>query len=56
MISKLQLQAIIEKYHLNGQIENVKWEIDANKKLTINFTAPTREMLGTVTYNGFPLP
>jgi len=44
MISKLQLQAIIEKYHLNGQIENVKWEIDANGKLTINFTAPTREM------------
>jgi hypothetical protein len=56
MISKLQLQAIIEKYHLNGQIENVKWEIDADGKLTINFTAPTREMLGTVTYNGFPLP
>ena len=52
MISKLQLQAIIEKYHLNGQIENVKWEIDANGKLTINFTAPTREMLGTVIYNG----
>ncbi len=30
--------------------------INADGKLTINFTAPTREMLGTVTYNGFPLP
>lgn len=56
MISKFALQSIIEKYHLNGQIENVKWEIDANKKLTINFTAPTREMIGIVTYDGFPLP
>jgi hypothetical protein len=56
MISKLELQAIIEKYHLKGLIENVKWEIDSNKKLTINFMAPTREMIGSLTYNGFPLP
>jgi hypothetical protein len=56
MISKLELQAIIEKYHLKGLIENVKWEIDSNKKLTINFMAPTREMIGSLTYDGFPLP
>ncbi len=56
MISKLELQAIIEKYHLKGLIENVKWEIDSNKKLTINFMAPTREMVGNLTYNEFPLP
>jgi len=56
MISKLELQAIIEKYHLKGLIENVKWEIDSNKKLTINFMAPTREMVGSLTYNEFPLP
>ena len=56
MISKLQLQAIIEKYHLNGLIENVKWCIDGNKTLTIDFMAPTREMIGNVVYNGFPLP
>jgi hypothetical protein len=56
MISKLQLQSIIEKYHLNGLIENVKWEIDKNKQLTINFTAPSREMIGSITYQGFPLP
>jgi len=56
MISKLGLQSVIEKYHLNGLIENVKWEVDKNKQLTINFMSPTREMLGKVVYNGFPLP
>ena len=56
MISKLDLQSVIEKYHLNGLIENVKWEVDKNKQLTINFMSPTREMLGKVVYNGFPLP
>jgi hypothetical protein len=56
MISKLELQSVIEKYHLNGLIENVKWEVDKNKQLTINFMSPTREMLGRVVYNGFPLP
>jgi hypothetical protein len=56
MISKLELQAIIEKYHLKGLIENVKWEIDSNKKLTVNFMAPTREMIGSLTHSGFPLP
>ena len=56
MISKLQLQSIIEKYHLNGLIENVKWEIYKDKQLTINFTAPSRELIGNITYQGFPLP
>ena len=56
MISKLELQSVIEKYHLNGLIENVKWEVNKNKQLTINFMSPTREMLGKVVYNGFPLP
>ena len=56
MISKLEIQSVIEKYHLNGLIENVKWEVDKNKQLTINFMSPTREMLGRVVYNGFPLP
>jgi hypothetical protein len=56
MISKLDLQSVIEKYHLNGLIENVKWEISKDKQLTINFMSPSREMLGKVTYNKFPLP
>jgi hypothetical protein len=56
MISKLVLQSIIEKYHLNGLIENVKWEINKEKQLVINFMSPTREMLGRVVYDNFPLP
>ena len=56
MISKLQLQSIIEKYHLNGLIENVKWEINKDKQLTINFMSPSREMIGKVTTESFPLP
>lgn len=56
MISKFALQSIIEKYHLNGLVENVKWEIDKNKQLTINFMSPTREMIGKVVYSNFPLP
>jgi len=56
MISKLELQSVIEKYHLNGLIENVKWEISKDKQLTINFMSPSREMIGKVVYTGFPLP
>lgn len=56
MISKLEFQSIIEKYHLDGLVENVKWDIDKNKTLTIKFMSPTREMIGSVIYNNFPLP
>ena len=56
MISKLELQSVIEKYHLNGLVESVKWVINKNKQLTIDFTAPSRELIGTVTHNNFPLP
>lgn len=55
MISKLELQSVINKYYLNGLIEAVKWTIK-DKTLTIRFTSPTREMLGEITYNNIPLP
>jgi hypothetical protein len=55
MISKLLLQSVIEKYHLNGIVESVKWEI-ANGDLKINFISPTREMIGHLTCPKFPLP
>jgi len=56
MISKLKLQSVIEKYHLGGLVENVKWDISSDKQLTINFMAPSREMIGKVIYKDFPLP
>jgi hypothetical protein len=55
MIQKFELQAVINKYYLNGLIEAVKWDIKS-KNLSIKFTSPTREMLGEITYQNFPLP
>ena len=54
MISKLELQAVINKYYLNGLIEAVKWEIKDNK-LSVKFTSPTKEMIGEVTHDKFDL-
>jgi hypothetical protein len=55
-MTKLELQSIIEKYHLDGLVENVKWIINKDKSLSIDFTSPSREMIGSVVYNDFPLP
>ncbi len=55
MINKLNLQATINKYYLNGLIEAVKWTIKDNK-LNIKFTSPTKEMLGEIIYNNISLP
>jgi hypothetical protein len=54
MISKLELQAVINKYYLNGLIEAVKWEIKDNK-LSVKFTSPTKEMVGEVIHENFNL-
>jgi hypothetical protein len=55
-MTKLELQSIIEKYHLNGLVEGVKWEINKDKQLKINFMSPSREMIGSIIYNDIPLP
>ena len=47
MVSKLELQNIINKYHLNGGVEAVTWLIKDNK-LNINFTSNTKEMIGSI--------
>ena len=53
MISKTTLQSIISKYYLNIN-ESVKWVID-NNVLVIDFMSPTREVIGKVQCNNFPL-
>lgn len=53
MINRLTLQSIINKYHL-GSNESVIWEIK-DKVLTINFMSETKDLIGTVTYEGIPL-
>jgi hypothetical protein len=55
-MTKLELQSIIEKYHLDGLVENVKWVINKDKTLSIDFMSPTREMIGNVIASDFPLP
>ena len=54
MISKVEFQAVINKYYLNGLIEGVKWDVKSNN-LNIKFTAPTREMIGEINYSNFNL-
>lgn len=54
MVSKLDLQKIISKYHLNGLIDSVKWVVN-NKQLTIKFNAPNRDMIGEVKHDNFDL-
>lgn len=47
MIKKDQLIDLIEKYHLNGIVETVKWTIK-NKNLSIKFISPNQDMIGEV--------
>ena len=54
MINKLDLTSVISKYHLNGMIEPVKWDIK-DETLTIKFNAPTKDMIGKVVFKGMPL-
>jgi len=54
MITKNKLQSIISKYYLGGQVESVKWVVEEGV-LTIDFMAPTKDMIGRLTARGFPL-
>ena len=53
MINKLTLQSIINKYYL-GLNESVKWDIN-NNMLNIDFMTPTKDVIGSVTCDGFQL-
>ena len=54
MINKGELQSVISKYNLGGMIDAVKWSTQ-DKQLNIKFNAPSRDMIGQVTYNNFEL-
>jgi hypothetical protein len=45
MIPKFELQAVINKYYLNGMNEAVKWDIK-DKNLNIKFTSLIRKYKG----------
>jgi hypothetical protein len=44
MIDKLNLVSIISKYHLNGMVEAVRWDIK-EQNLSIGFNSPSKEMI-----------
>ncbi len=54
MISKLELQSVINKYFLNGMVESVKWTTE-NNALEIDFQSPNKDMIGRVKHTNFPL-
>ena len=54
MISKNKLQSIISKYYLGGKVESVKWVLNGST-LTIDFMAPTKDMIGRINAWEFPL-
>jgi len=54
MITKNKLQSIISKYYLGGQVESVKWNLEGGT-LTIDFMAPTKDMIGRINAWEFPL-
>jgi len=54
MITKNKLQSIISKYYLGGKVESVKWVVNGGT-LTIDFMAPTKDMIGRINVGEFPL-
>ena len=53
MIAKNKLQSIISKYYLGGKVESVKWVVNGGT-LTIDFMAPTKDMIGRLNVWDFP--
>ena len=54
MIAKNTLQSIISKYYLGGKVESVKWKVK-DGKLDIDFMAPTKDMIGRLSCDKFPM-
>lgn len=53
-MQKQILTSIIDKYHLNGAVESVKWSVN-NKNMTINFITPMKNLVGKVISPNFNL-
>jgi len=53
-MQKQTLTSIIDKYHLNGTVESVKWDIK-NKNITVDFITPMKNLVGKVTSPNFDL-
>ena len=51
MISKRVLSEIVSKYSLGGHVEKVKWVVDENGKIAIEFINDSKTLVGQVYYN-----
>lgn len=46
-MEKKHLESVISKYHLNGMVESVTWNI-TDEDLTVKFVTPTKDCAGSV--------
>ena len=53
-MNKSTFISLVNKYFLKGEIQTVKFSI-TNGKLSIKFQTPTKEMLGDLPFDNFPL-
>ena len=53
-MQKQTLTSVIDKYHLNGVVESVKWSIK-DKNITVDFITPMKNLVGKVTSPNFEL-
>jgi hypothetical protein len=53
-MNKQTLTSVVDKYHLNGIVESVKWDIK-DKNITVDFITPMKNLVGKVTSPGFDL-
>ena len=51
MISKKVLSEIVSKYSLGGHVEKVKWVVDENDEIAIEFINDSKTLVGQVYYN-----
>ena len=50
MISKKVLSEIVSKYSLGGHVEKVKWVVDENNKIAIEFINDSKTLVGEINY------
>ena len=53
-MQKQTLTSVIDKYHLNGIVESVKWNIK-DKNITVDFITPMKNLVGKVISPNFDL-
>jgi len=53
-MNKQTLTSVVDKYHLNGAVESVKWDIK-DKNITVDFITPMKNLVGKVTSPNFDL-